>query len=185
MVIRRIVAIVRMALGGGFLYLGVIHLLDAGFLYGGLMHHIAEAGTPFPFYQRILRRFVELHQEEYAYAVAAGEILVGLSLLLGAWVSAGVLGGIFLVVNFALATTWGNWPMLAAHMGLLALLVALGRCGAGLTWGCDGWLASRVNEKLLLFPWRRRVPADPVHLVPQAAGGSRRSASSPGPQRRV
>lgn len=183
MVIRRIAALVRMALGGGSLFLGVTHLLDSGFLYGGLMHHLAEAGKPFPFYERFLRRFVELQQEEYAYAVAAGEMLVGLSLLLGAWVSAGVLGGIFLVVNLALATTWGNWPLLAAHMGLLALLVALGCCGAGLTWGCDGWLVSHVNEKLLLFPWRRGVPADPARLVPQVA--SRRAVPSPLPRRRV
>ncbi len=184
MVIRRITAMVRMALGGGSLFLGATHLLDSGFLYGGLMHHLAEVGRPFPFYERILRRFVELHQEEFAYAVAAGETLVGLSLLLGAWVSAGVLGGIFLVVNFALATTWGNWPMLLAHAGLLALLVALGCCGAGLTWGCDGWLASRVNEKLLLFPWRRRVPADPVRLVSQGASSGSRSVPSSASKRR-
>ena len=78
-------------------------------------------------------------------------------MLLG--VSGGVLGGMFLVANFALATTWGNVPMLLAHVTLLALLAGLGCCSAGLTWGCDGWLAQRLNPRILLFPWRRRLPS--------------------------
>lgn len=173
MVLRRIAAIVRMLLGGGFLFLGVAKLMDAEFLYGGLLHRIEESGRALPIYQRFLNRFVELQQEQFAYAVAAGEVLVGLSLLLGAWVSAGVLGGIFLVANFALATTWGNVPMMLAHVALLALLAGLGCCGAGLTWGCDGWLVTRLNERVVLFPWRRTVPVNPTRLVPQHAGGGR------------
>jgi uncharacterized membrane protein YphA (DoxX/SURF4 family) len=183
--LRRTAAIVRIILGGAFLFLGAIKLMDPEFLYGGLLHHIVENGVPFPFYQRFLQRFVELHQELFAYTVAVGEILVGLSLLSGIWVSGGVLGGIFLVANFALATTWGNLPMLLAHLGLLALLVVLGCCGAGLTWGCDGWLVTRMNEKIVLFPWRRSVPASPVRLVPQATtGGRNRPGPSQPPSRR-
>jgi len=158
MVLRRIAAIVRMLLGGGFVALGVAKLMDAEFLFGGLLHRIGETGKPFPHYQRFLNRIVETQQEEFAYATAAGEILVGISLLSGLWVSGGVLGGIFLVANFALATTWGNIPMMLAHVGLIAMLVGLGCCGAGLTWGCDGWLVQRLSPRVVLFPWRRRVP---------------------------
>lgn len=167
MMFRRIAALLRILIGGGFLYLGIAKLLDAGFLFGGLMHHLRDAGAPFPIYEQFLLRFVEFNQEEWAYAAIGGEILVGLSLLLGLWVSAGTLGGIFLVLNFALATTWGNVPLLLAHVGLLAILILLGCCGGGLTWGCDGWLVQRISDRVVLFPWRRSAPLSPVRLVPQ------------------
>lgn len=167
MVQHRILAVLRMLVGGGFLYSGFTKFADPGFLYGGLIHRLGEHGRAFPPYEQFLLRFVELRQEPFAYAVAAGESLAGISLLLGAWVSIGTLAGAFLVLNFALATTWGELPMMLAHLLLAVLLVLLGRCGAGLTWGLDRVLVELIHERLLLFPWRPQIPASPLRRVPQ------------------
>ena len=183
MVLRRITALTRMLLGGGFLWMGVDKLRDSEFLYGGLMHRIRETGMPFPLYEQFLLRFVEIRQEQYAYASAIGEILVGVSLLLGLWVSFGSLAGAFLVMNFGLATTWNNPPMMAVHFLLAALLIVLGWRGASLTWGLDRRLANLINQRLLLFPWRPEIPVDPVKFVPLYPPGTRRPYISP-PQKR-
>lgn len=167
MVRHRILAVLRILVGGAFLYSGLTKFSDPGFLFGGLIHHIRDEGRAFPLYEQFLLRFVEFRQEQFAYAVAAGETLAGISLLLGAWVSMGTLAGAFLVLNFALATTWDNLPMMLAHLLLAVLLVLLGRCGAGLTWGLDRVLAEFIHERLLLFPWRPQIPASPLRRVPQ------------------
>jgi uncharacterized membrane protein YphA (DoxX/SURF4 family) len=114
-----LLAMLRILAGGALLYSGVSKLLDDEFLYGGLLHQLTELGKAFPFYQSLLIRFVELHQTAFAFAVAIGEILVGLSLLFGLLVSWGALGGVFLVVNFALATTAHNVPGMIAHQSAL------------------------------------------------------------------
>lgn len=183
MVPRRIAALIRMLLGGGFLWLGIDKLRDADFLYGGLLHEIRLLGTPFPLYEQFLLRLVEFHQEFYALTVAVGETLVGLCLLLGACVSLGTLAGAFLVLNFALATTWNNLPMMAAHVLLAAVLLLLGWRGAGLAWGLDRCLVDIINERFVLFPWRGPVPVDRVRRVPQRPPHTR-PADIPAPPRK-
>lgn len=165
MLLKMICVGLRILLGGGFLFLGIQKLRDPEFLFGGLLHQAQEVGRPFPIYVRFLQRFVELNQEPFAYMIAVGEILVGLSFLLGALVSLGAVGGTFLVLNFALATTWGNLPMMIAHLGLVSLILLVGYRRAGLTLGLDGWLINYVHEAIVLFPLRRSAPVNPVRLV--------------------
>lgn len=152
------IACVRILAGLGFLAAGVLKLLDEAFLYGGLLHHLTDIGQPYSFYLPIVNRFVELNQTLFAFATALGEILVGLSLLLGMFVSVGALGGIFLLLNFALATSSGQPTRLAWHVALALLLLLLGRMGAGLKWGVDAWLVRRLKDWLVLFPLRWKAP---------------------------
>lgn len=155
----RIIAVLRILLGAGFILLGVLKLMDTTFLYGGLLHELDRHGAPFYFYRRfVLGRFVELHQELFAHAVAIGEILLGASFLTGTLVSAASVGGAFLMLNFGLATSAGDWPRLAAHILFALLFLWMGRRGAGLTWGVDGWLVERVHEGIVLFPLRLSLP---------------------------
>lgn len=152
-------ALLRVLTGGLFLIAGVSKLLDPGFLFGGLLHELHAIGQSFDFYQEyVLSRYVELHQELFAYAVAIGELLVGTSLLTGALVSLGALGGCFLLLNFAFATTAGNPLGLTLHVLFMAFLVFLGVAGAGVSWGLDGWLVRYINEAIVLFPFRRTLP---------------------------
>ncbi|MCL6567181.1 MAG: DoxX family membrane protein [Acidobacteriia bacterium] len=156
---RITVAGLRILLGGWMLYAGLAKLLDPGFLYGGLLHRLSELGRPFGFYDHyILSRYVNLHEELFAYAVSIGEILVGVSLVSGALVSLGVLGGCFLMLNFALATGAGDPATLLLHGVLTGVFIFLGVVGAGVWWGVDGWLTRYINEAVVLFPFRRTLP---------------------------
>ncbi len=153
------VVLLRVLTGSFLLFVGVSKLLDPGFLYGGLLHQLRAIGQPFDFYQNyVLSRYVELHQELFAYAAAIGEVLVGASLLAGALVSLGALGGCFLMLNFAFATTAGSLPGLLLHILFMGVFVFLAVAGAGVPWGVDGWLVRYINEAVVLFPFRRTLP---------------------------
>jgi uncharacterized membrane protein YphA (DoxX/SURF4 family) len=158
--LRIIVVLIRIAAGAAFLFLSVKKLLDSGFMYGGLMHAIESAGKPFPFYSSFLGSGVENHQVFFTFAVTIGGLLLGISLLLGAGVSLSAVCGAILLVNIALATDYGNWPHLGGHLAGAVALLALGRIGAGITGGLDGWLVERLPPALVLFPLRRSPPRD-------------------------
>jgi len=156
----RAIAVVRILIGAAFLALGILLLTDPAFLYGGLLLRLSEHGQPYAFYNRyVLGPYVEHSQELFAYVVAASEILLGVSFVTGALVSLASLGGALLVLNFGLATAAGKPLVMAMHVLFAFAFLALGRYGAGLTWGVDGWLARRINEVIVLFPLRFSLPA--------------------------
>jgi hypothetical protein len=156
-ILRRGISVARILIGIAALVVGVKNLLDPGFLYGSLYFRLSEFGTPYTFYQRVLTRF-EFQQTLLAYCVCASQILLGLSYLTGAVVSLASLGAAFLVLNFALATSAGSVGWLILLLLCAAIFLAMGYAGAGLHWGVDGWLVERINEKVILFPLRFRLP---------------------------
>jgi hypothetical protein len=155
--LRRGVAVARILIGIGALVVGVKYLLDTGFLYGGLYFQLGEIGKPYGFYMPILER-MEFRQAELAYALCICAILFGLSYVTGALVTLSSLGAAFLILNFAMATAAGNLPLLALLVLIALIPLAMGFIGAGFCWGVDGWLAERVDEKLLLLPLRLHAP---------------------------
>lgn len=158
---RRALAVLRILAGAGITAAGLTKLLDPAFLYGGLLHTLGEYGRAYPFYQDwMLNRYVEWNQTLFAYAVGIGELLVGVCLLLGLLVSLASLGGIFLMINFTLAISAGNPVSLVVHLVFVSLFVVLGRAAAGLTWGLDALLVRRINEALILFPFRLSLPEE-------------------------
>lgn len=154
------VAVLRILVGLGFLLAGISKLLDDDLIFGGLMQHLENYGRAFPLYQRFLTRFVEPNQEKFVYAVATVEILLGACLVTGTLVSLAAMAGAFLVMNYGLAISYGNIPAMAMHLLAIGVLFWLGRKGAGLTWGVDGWLVQRVNEAVVLFPLRTTLPEE-------------------------
>jgi uncharacterized membrane protein YphA (DoxX/SURF4 family) len=157
---RVALACVRIVAGAAFFVLGCVKLNDPAFLYGGLLHELSDFGAPFPFYQKLLTRFVEHNQTLFAYLVGASGVLLGLSLLLGLLVSWSSLAGGFLLLNFACATSAGNPARLAGLLALAVALILLGRLGAGLKWGLDGWLIRHIKDWLVLFPLRLTAPQE-------------------------
>ena len=156
----RLIAVLRICIGVVFLFLGVSALLDEQFLYGGLLLDLQAKGSAYNFYQRnVIDRYVLLHQTLFAYVVAIGEVLIGFSLLTGALVSWGALGGAFLMLNLGLAISDGNPLQMVLHGFYALVFLALARAAAGLKWGVDGWLAERIDERFLLFPFRLTVPS--------------------------
>lgn len=154
----RALSILRILMGAALLFVGIQKLSDPEFLYGGLMHTLEGLGQPWPFYQGFLTGYVELHQTFFTFAFSCGEILLGVSFLLGAFVSISSVGGAVLVVNIALATAYSAPERLVAHLCGAALLLLMGRMGVGLCWGLDGWLVDRVAPVAVLFPLRLSVP---------------------------
>ena len=147
-----------MLIGAGFIWSGASQLADPALLYGGLLHALEQYGAPFPFYRSFLSRFVELHQELFASAVAIGELLIGAGFLTGTLVSLSALGGAFLVLNFGFATSYGDLPRLLLHFASALAFLLFGHLCAGLTWGLDGWLIRHIHEAVVLFPLRRSLP---------------------------
>jgi len=156
-ILRGTVSVLRILVGAAFAALGVMKFLNPEFLYGGVFRALEEAGQPYSFYRPLLNRFA-FREELLAHMVAAGEVMLGLSYLSGALVSLSSCAGAFLMVNIALATSAGNIGNLALHLGFAVILLGMGRAGAGLQWGVDGWLTERVHEGFILFPLRWRLP---------------------------
>jgi hypothetical protein len=149
-----------MLIGVGLLAVGVSLLQDDSFLFGGILHRLDEIGQPLPFFSGTLARYVEPHMARSAYLVAGGLILTGAAFTLGLLVSWAAVGGAVLAMLFGLATGHGNAALLGAAVGAAAFLLLMGRGGAGLTWGLDGWLVERLHPTLVLFPLRMQPPED-------------------------
>lgn len=158
-VLRRPLAIARILIGILFVMKGAEKLSNPDFLYGGLMLALEEAGRPFPFYADVLTTIIDAHQKFFTYAVVGGQLLLGASFVTGAFISLSSAAGAFMLINVALATTYGEPARLATYLAVAALLVLMGRMGAGLTWGMDRWMVHRSRSTLVLLPLRRTVPA--------------------------
>jgi uncharacterized membrane protein YphA (DoxX/SURF4 family) len=122
---------------------------DAGFVPGlaDTLRKMAQTTAPI-FYRPFLEQVVIPHSHAFALAVAWGEALLGISLLLGAFTNLASLLGILLMVNLYLAS--GSWEALL--YGTLCL-VFLG-FSAGSRWGLDPLLARPFPERVVYFPAR-------------------------------
>jgi uncharacterized membrane protein YphA (DoxX/SURF4 family) len=153
----RVLAVVRILIGIGLVWLGVRLLMDHSFLYGGLLEHLTASGGPVRRYLRMYL-FVERHETLIAYLSASASICAGVSFITGTLISLTSLGASALVLNYALASSSGNWPRFFTLLAVALALLLLGRLGAGCTWGVDGWLIRRVKDWIVLFPLRLKAP---------------------------
>lgn len=102
----------RLFLGATFLYAGLDKVTDPGFLSGtgpdslaAMMEGVRQtAGAPW---------MVDLalkNPEGFGYAIAGGEIAVGLGTLVGLWTRLAAFGGILLSLSFWLTVSWSTTP---------------------------------------------------------------------------
>ena len=104
------------------------------------------AENPIGWYRAFVEGTVLPNAATFAHLTALGEIVVGLGLVLGLFSGVASLLGLFLSLNYGLAT----WHMSPASQGfhytLVAVMVAqlVGR--AGKTWGLDGLLAEQRGD---------------------------------------
>ena len=100
------------------------------------------AGNPIAWYKGFLEQTVLPSSKVWATLQAVGEVAVGLGLILGLLVGLAALVGLFLSLNFALATQWMSFGQQGFHLLLItSMLVFLG-ARAGRVWGVD-WLLLR------------------------------------------
>ncbi len=152
------IALLRIVVGAWFVK-AVWTKLTVGFLWGVLPYptvaprflafhpkRVAEfaAGNPVGWYKDFLEQSVLPHATLFATLQAWGEVAVGLGLVLGLLTRLTSLVGLYLTVNFGLATQWMSFGQQGFHVLLLASMLIFLGAGAGRAWGLDATLRRRA-----------------------------------------
>ena len=107
-------------------------------------------GNPVGAYKDFLETTVLPHSRMFATLQAYGEVAVGLGLVLGLLTGLVALVGLFLSLNYGLATQWMGFAQQGFHVVLVTSMVVFFFARAGRAWGIDGWiLASRGGRRRL------------------------------------
>ncbi len=101
------------------------------------------AENPILWYKAFLEHTVLTHGELYAHFTAWGEVLVGLSLTLGLFAGLGAAGGLWLVLNYGLASQHLTPSSLGFHYMLVIVMTVLLLARSGRALGLDAWIAWR------------------------------------------
>jgi thiosulfate dehydrogenase (quinone) large subunit len=142
---------------------GVLPLITPAERWAGFMPgRVAEfAGdNPVGWYGAFLERVVIPHGALFASLTAYGEAVVGLGLTLGLLTRAASVIGLFLSLNYLLATGWMTSGQMGFHFLLIACMCAFLGASAGRTWGLDGWLGSRSAARRVAQLPRTSAGAD-------------------------
>jgi uncharacterized membrane protein YphA (DoxX/SURF4 family) len=108
------------------------------------------AGNPVGWYKDFLERTVLPDAATFATLQAYGEAAVGIGLILGLLTGITALVGLFLAVNYGLATQWMSFSQQGFHLLLITSMILFVLTRAGRAWGVDGWLLTRApNQRWL------------------------------------
>src|SRR5437660_6635028 len=112
---------------------------------------IAEfaAGNPVGWYKDFLEGTVLPNSRVFATLQTYGEAAVGLGLILGLLTGLGALVGLFLSLNYGLASQWMSFGQQGFHVLLVTSMIVFLFTRAGRTWGIDAWLLRRRPGGLL------------------------------------
>jgi uncharacterized membrane protein YphA (DoxX/SURF4 family) len=142
----RVAAIVRILTGVLFTAEG-LSKLTGDFVRGGFAKQVGPiAAGSFPFWKHFLEAIVAPHADAFGWAVALGELAVGIGLLAGFLTRIASGGGALLMLSIALGqakpeagAAWDDWITsgLTTKFALL-LLVLLCAVNPGTVWGFDG-----------------------------------------------
>mgnify|MGYP001561550181 FL=1 len=153
------IALLRVVVGAWFLK-AVWTKLTLAFLWGVIPYpavsprflgfhpkRVAEfaAGNPLGWYREFLEGTVLPNAKLFATLQAYGEVCVGVGLVLGLFTGVSALVGLFLSLNYGLATQWMSFGQQGFHALLVTSMVIFLGCRAGRRWGLDGWILSRVG----------------------------------------
>src|ERR1043165_4260870 len=106
LLLLRTLAVVRIATACFFLLFGQYKLFGPEFTHGGFQQFVQSCaqGSAVSFYQPILADLVLPHAVFFGYLVGALELLIGIGLLLGAWVRPASVAGALHMLSLTLAT---------------------------------------------------------------------------------
>ena len=107
-------------------------------------------GNPVIWYKQFLEDTVLPHAWLFAHLQAYGEAAVGLALLLGFCVGLTALVGLFLALNYGLATQWMSFGQQGFHVLLITSMIIFLGARAGRVGGLDGSILRKGS------PSRRR-----------------------------
>ena len=147
---RRVLALVRVAVGVIFLFFAEYKIVGSEFVHGGFQKYIGtyvDQHQVVLWLRPILARWVLPHPFLWARIVAWGELLIGISLVLGWWVRLSSFFGILYMLALTCSTWFAPgynvpyWRYLGNnldHIPLLMLFLIFFAFRAGNTWGLDG-----------------------------------------------
>src|SRR5262252_4739761 len=95
------------------------------------------AGNPVVWYKDFLENIVLPNAALFAKFQTYGEVAVGIGLILGFCVGLTALVGLFLTVNYGLATQWMSFGQQGFHVMLVTSMIVLLGSRAGRAWGAD------------------------------------------------
>ena len=101
------------------------------------------AGNPIGWYKEFLEQTVLPHAALFAHLQVWGEVAVGIGLVLGLATRLTALVGLYLAVNFGLASQWMSFGQQGFHLLLVTSMVIFIGAGAGRAWGLDALLLKR------------------------------------------
>ena len=146
---RRVLALVRIAVGVIFLFFAEYKIVGSEFVHGGFQKYIGtyvDQHEVVTLLRPTLTRIVLPHPFLWARVVAWSELLIGVSLVLGWWVRLSSLGGAIYMLALTLSTWYAPghgappWRYLGNnldHIPLLMLFLIFLTFDAGRTWGLD------------------------------------------------
>jgi thiosulfate dehydrogenase (quinone) large subunit len=102
------------------------------------------AGNPIAWYKEFLENSVIPHATVWAMLQAYGEVAVGVGLVLGLLTGFSALVGLFLAVNYGLATQWMSFGQQGFHLLLTTSMIIFVTARAGRAWGLDALILSRA-----------------------------------------
>jgi uncharacterized membrane protein YphA (DoxX/SURF4 family) len=102
-------------------------------------------GNPVDWYKQFLEGTVLPHAQLFAHLQAYGEAIVGLALLLGFCVGLTALIGLFLSLNYGLATQWMTFGQQGFHVLLITSMIMFLGARAGRVWGLDGLILRKAS----------------------------------------
>ncbi len=107
------------------------------------------SGNPVLWYKDFLETTVLSHSALFAQLTAWGEVLVGIGLTLGLCTGLASLLGLWLVMNYGLASWWQTPNGFGFHLMLFSILLACFFARAGRRWGLDQRIAERKPDSIL------------------------------------
>ncbi len=113
-----------------------------GFLKGGLSQASGDHPSVQWWYAKFIENVALPNAGVFTYVVPVGELLVGISLILGAFTIAGLIGGALMNLNYMLAGTTSTNPILYT-----AAIILMAAGANAYTIGID---------KLLIFFWKKK-----------------------------
>jgi uncharacterized membrane protein YphA (DoxX/SURF4 family) len=158
-------AIIRVIVGGWFLKAAVTKVtldylwwipyptVTQRFL-NFLPKRLAEfaSDNPILWYQQFLLQTAIPHATLFAFLETFGEVGVGVGLTLGLLTRFSALVGLFMSINFFLATQWMTFSQQGFHLVLAGCMLAFLIGDAGRAWGLDALIVKRWNNR-----WARRL----------------------------
>jgi uncharacterized membrane protein YphA (DoxX/SURF4 family) len=103
------------------------------------------AGNPIGWYRDFLEQTVLPHAALFATLQVWGEVAVGIGVTLGLLTRLSALVGLYLAVNFGLASQWMSFGQQGFHLLLATSMLVFIGAGAGRAWGIDAWLLERAG----------------------------------------